>query len=135
MMRSERILWGASAGVAAWAAYFAWTTWGRTPELPEHAHAAALPTVQAPDPSPWLLAHFASPLAPQGAPPSGWSALEASLDPAKCGSCHPQQYADWKESWHANAMGPGVLGQLMDGDGTADATVRQCQACHAPLAE
>jgi hypothetical protein len=39
---------------------------------------------------------------------------EAALDPAACGACHAQQYEDWRTAWHAKAMGPGVLGQLLD---------------------
>ena len=108
------------------------------PEAPK-THAPALdgleaqtaPVIQ----SEWLAAHFASPTAPQGPPPSGWSEIEASLDPASCGACHPQQYADWQSSWHADAVGPGVLGQYVDWDGTQDGLIAQCSRCHNPLSE
>lgn len=99
---------------------------------PETARAPALDAIPArvapPAASPWLLAHFDTPLAPQGADP-------ASLAPATCGACHPRQYADWSTSRHAAATGPGVLGQLLAWDGADDAMVDRCQACHAPLAE
>ena len=34
------------------------------------------------------------------------------LTPESCGGCHQQQFADWQQSLHAKAMGPGVMGQL-----------------------
>ena len=43
---------------------------------------------------PFLSRHWLLPVPEQGAPPAGWSAAEASLDPALCGTCHPQQLAD-----------------------------------------
>lgn len=140
----NRLLWGAALGMVAFAA---WTAWERLrpaprrtsrPALAESRHAPPLDTlpVRAPErDAAWIQAHFAFPLAPQGTPPPGWSPVEASLDPAMCGACHPQQYAEWRTSWHANGMGPGVMGQLVDWDGTDDRTVDQCQSCHAPLAE
>jgi len=66
---------------------------------------------------------------------SGLSAIETDLKPETCGMCHPTQYADWKESWHADAMGPGVMGQLLDRDKPDDRWAEICQACHAPLTE
>jgi hypothetical protein len=79
--------------------------------------------------------HWAMPLAPQGVPPKGWTALETSLRPADCGTCHPVQYGDWRTSVHAAAMGPGVAGQLEDMAATDPAAARECYLCHAPLAE
>src|SRR5205809_2637989 len=58
--------------------------------------------------------HWRRPLAPQGPPPVRFSALEASLQPEACGSCHPVQLADWRTSRHAASMGPGVAGQLAE---------------------
>lgn len=83
----------------------------------------------------FLARHWARPLPPQGEAPAAYSALERSLDPAACGACHPQQYADWRETWHSRAMGAGVLGQLLgyapeDREGHQD-----CLRCHAPLHE
>lgn len=92
-------------------------------------------TVERVERSAWLKAHQRSPAAPQGEPPEEWSELEARIDPAACGTCHPAQYADWKESWHALGMGPGVIGQYLDWDGTNDKLVTKCNRCHAPLNE
>jgi hypothetical protein len=79
--------------------------------------------------------HWAAPLAPQGPPPKGWSPLEASLQPADCGTCHPVQYGDWRTSVHAASMGPGVAGQLVEMLGADPAAALECPVCHAPLAE
>jgi hypothetical protein len=62
----------------------------------------------------FLRSHWRLPLAPQGPPPARYSPLEASLNPEACGSCHPAQYADWRESTHAAATGPGIEGQLVE---------------------
>ena len=79
--------------------------------------------------------HWAAPLRPQGPPPKGWSALEASLQPKDCGTCHPVQYGDWRTSIHAVSMGPGVAGQLVEMAVTDPAGALECPVCHAPLAE
>src|SRR5438552_18599374 len=79
--------------------------------------------------------HWAAPLRPQGPPPKGWSALEASLQPKDCGTCHPVQYGDWRTSVHAASMGPGVAGQLAEMAVTDRASALECPVCHAPLAE
>lgn len=109
----------------------------------ESAHAPPVPA--APPPPPWIASWWAFPLAPQGPSPAGWTALEARLDPDACGACHVTQLADWRASLHAAAMGPGVLGQLVDWDpvapdgaatqGRDQDAVARCQTCHAPLAE
>jgi len=53
------------------------------------------------------------------------------LLPDQCGTCHPQQLADWRGSRHRQAMGPGVLAQLLDDPEGLDV----CNRCHAPLLE
>lgn len=86
-----------------------------------------------PDPVAGFLAHhWQHPLSPQGEPPASFSALEASLDPAACGQCHPAQYADWRQSLHSQTMTAGVLWQfrLM-----SQVEANACMNCHAPLAE
>ena len=83
----------------------------------------------------FLRRHWRPPILPQGAPPSRFTPLEASLEPEACGSCHPAQLADWKTSWHAAAMGPGVSGQLAEVIDSDPQQALGCQACHAPLAE
>ena len=79
--------------------------------------------------------HWRAPLAPQGPAPAGYSALEASLAPESCGTCHPAQLADWRTSTHATSMGPGIAGQLVEMLATDPRGALACQHCHAPLAE
>lgn len=83
----------------------------------------------------FLSRHWQRPLPPQGEPPDPFSELEASLDPRACGTCHPQQLLDWQDSLHAQAMGPGMLGQLMDIAPGDRVEHQACLRCHAPLAE
>ncbi|MBI1905901.1 MAG: hypothetical protein HYS20_06620 [Rhodocyclales bacterium] len=83
----------------------------------------------------FLERHWARPLAPQGQPPEKFSPLEASLAPADCGSCHAEQYRDWHSALHARAMGPGLMGQLVNMAPHARDEHQDCIRCHAPLAE
>jgi len=83
----------------------------------------------------FLSRHWQRPLQHQGEPPASYSPLEASLDPKACRACHPQQLHDWQGSLHAHAMGPGLLGQLMDMNSNDMAGHQACLRCHAPLAE
>jgi hypothetical protein len=83
----------------------------------------------------FLQRHWQRPLAPQGPPPSGFSSLEASLSPAACGACHPQQYQDWRTALHSHAMSPGLVGQLQNMGPAATDEHEACLQCHAPLAE
>ena len=80
----------------------------------------------------FLERHWADPLPAQGMPPASFSALEASLNPEACGQCHAEQYAGWRESLHARAMGPGLRWQLMLMNQDQG---NRCLRCHAPLAE
>lgn len=90
-------------------------------------------TVAAPDRmSGFLARHWPDPLPPQGDPPAGFSALEASLGPDACGQCHATQYADWKSSLHSRTMGPGILWQFHV---MSQQAANACMRCHAPLAE
>ncbi|AKU12221.1 hypothetical protein AzCIB_2326 [Azoarcus sp. CIB] len=79
--------------------------------------------------------HWQRPLAPQGSAPAAFSPQEASLDPAACGQCHPQQFADWQTTLHSKAMGQGLVGQLQEMDADAVEEHQACLRCHAPLAE
>jgi hypothetical protein len=79
--------------------------------------------------------HWRQPLQPQGPAPENFTPLEASLHPEACGTCHPTQYTDWRESIHAAAMGPGVAGQLVEMLQSDPGAAIGCYACHAPLAE
>lgn len=83
----------------------------------------------------FLARHWALPVPPQGLPPASYTEAEASLGPETCGSCHPQQLAEWSTSLHAAAFSPGFAGQLLEGALSDPDAVRGCQTCHAPLAE
>jgi mono/diheme cytochrome c family protein len=72
------------------------------------------------------------PLAPQGEGPPQLTPAERSLAPDRCARCHAQQFAQFRTTIHARAMGPGVMGQLVDMP-ARDAVA--CQTCHGPLAE
>lgn len=80
----------------------------------------------------FLADYWQRPLAPQGPAPEGLSPLESSLDPQSCQACHPEQFAAWSGSRHAQAMGAGVIGQLLD---MTPEERQACLDCHAPLAE
>jgi len=79
--------------------------------------------------------YWARPLRAQGAPPAHFSPLEAALDPRSCGTCHAAQFNDWKQSLHSQAMGPGILGQLVEMSPDATEDHQDCIRCHAPLKE
>lgn len=83
----------------------------------------------------FLARHWAFPIPAQKKAPESYGALEASLNPDSCGQCHPKQYAGWRASRHARAMGPGVMGQLLAVEPDAVGELRACTSCHAPLAE
>src|SRR5262249_28764250 len=118
-----RLRWG---GVAAMA-LLAWSG-GATGDQ-------ARPPAPSPTERTFLERHWKRPLAPQGQPPSRFTAIERSLAPASCGTCHPVQFADWRTSLHAQSMSPGVAGQLVEMRRSDRASVRECFTCHAPLAE
>ncbi|HEX9870674.1 MAG TPA: multiheme c-type cytochrome, partial [Candidatus Tectomicrobia bacterium] len=79
--------------------------------------------------------YWRRPVPPQGAPPAAFTPIEASLAPQDCGVCHPVQYQDWQTSVHAQSMGPGVMGQLVDMLDNNPGEALFCQTCHAPLTE
>ncbi|OGA47228.1 MAG: hypothetical protein A3F74_16520 [Betaproteobacteria bacterium RIFCSPLOWO2_12_FULL_62_58] len=83
----------------------------------------------------FLQGYWARPLSAQGTPPAQFSVLEASIDPHSCGTCHVAQFDDWKKSLHSQAMGPGILGQLVDMSPDATQEHQDCIRCHAPLKE
>jgi len=83
----------------------------------------------------FLARHWQRPLAAQGMPPAGYSQLESALDPVSCGTCHAQQYKDWKTALHSLAMSPGLFGQLQEMGAEAADDHQACIRCHAPLAE
>lgn len=80
------------------------------------------------------------PDAPRRARDAWWPPRGADLDDAPvpalargdagaCGRCHAREYAAWRGSRHAAAMGPGVVGQTHAG---LDLTAHGCDPCHAP---
>ena len=83
----------------------------------------------------FLEEYWARPLRAQGAPPAHFSPLEAALDSRSCGTCHAAQFNEWKQSLHSQAMGPGVLGQLVEMSSDATEEHQDCIRCHAPLKE
>ena len=83
----------------------------------------------------FLEGYWARPLAAQGMPPARTSALEASLEPKACGACHAAQFDDWEKSLHGLAMGPGIMGQLVNMSARAMDEHQACIRCHAPLKE
>lgn len=138
-MNANRLLSAVAAALAVLAlGVLTWRLVVPGPFVQPETHAAALDTLPVlggeEAPEAWTQAHLQSPTPPQGPAPPEWSAVEASLSPQSCGVCHPQQLADWKDSWHALGMGPGMMGQLVDDDVTPG-FVQQCQRCHAPLHE
>ncbi len=83
----------------------------------------------------FLARHWARPLAPQGEPPVHAEAHGIDLTPGSCAGCHAAQFDDWRTSLHAHAMGPGVLGQLVNMAADARDEHQSCIRCHAPLHE
>ena len=83
----------------------------------------------------FLERHWRMPIPLQGDPPAMFAPIERSLAPADCGTCHPAQYEDWRDSIHARSMGPGVAGQLVEMARRDPAGARGCLVCHSPLAE
>jgi len=72
------------------------------------------------------------PIELQGTNPEWSSADIFQLLPDRCGICHPKQYAQWKESLHAQSFVAGVAGQLSAFDGE---TLADCLGCHIPRSE
>jgi len=76
--------------------------------------------------------YWEHPAAAIGAAPHDWSAMEANLAPEACAQCHREQFDAWKDSLHASAFSPGLIGQFPHQD-LSDSN--DCLNCHAPLAE
>jgi len=77
-------------------------------------------------------AYWDQPQATQGKAPHDWSALESNLRPEACAQCHSEQFDVWKNSLHAHAYSPGMIGQF-PAMGAQEGN--SCLVCHAPLAE
>jgi len=76
--------------------------------------------------------YWQQPVESQGPAPTHWKDIEADLSPEACATCHPDQFADWRTSFHSKAFSPGLVGQLLNYD-SGDAAA--CMQCHAALAE
>lgn len=79
-----------------------------------------------------LQQHWQAPAATSGEPPHDWSRLERDLSPESCAQCHTEQFEAWRDSLHAHALSPGLLGQFPQ-LGLKESN--DCLNCHAPLAE
>ena len=78
------------------------------------------------------LSYWETPIPAQGSTPEGIAAPARGLAPENCALCHYRQFQDWKESFHAKAMGPGVVGQFHSMEFSGQAS---CLECHAPMTE
>jgi len=76
--------------------------------------------------------YWDQPQASLGKAPHDWSALEANLHPEACAQCHESQFNAWRDSVHAQAYSPGLVGQF---PAMGVEQGNSCLACHAPLAE
>lgn len=72
------------------------------------------------------------PITAQGPSPDGAYPFALGLGSASCGTCHPQPYAMWRDSLHAQAFSPGLAGQL---PAFSHGEQRDCLRCHAPRTE
>ncbi len=69
-----------------------------------------------------------SPAAPGTPAPGSTPAGPVFVSAAQCGSCHATIYAEWKESWHGQAMTDPHFLRLSDG-----LKQEECIRCHAPV--
>lgn len=83
----------------------------------------------------FLAAHWQRPPDGRGIAALSSSQSSNTLNPAACGACHASQFADWGNSLHSKAMGPGVMGQLVTMVEADPDAAESCIRCHAPLAE
>jgi mono/diheme cytochrome c family protein len=77
-------------------------------------------------------AYWVYPVTPQGSGNPELAIYERDPNPESCRICHREQYADWLGTRHSKAMGPGILGQIVDMDA---AGYSSCLKCHAVLSE
>lgn len=80
----------------------------------------------------FLAEHWRDPVPAQGKPPAHFSAVEASLDPEACATCHAAQHKDWSGALHGHTMGAGIRWQF---ELLGQEESNRCLRCHAPLAE
>ena len=80
----------------------------------------------------WAVAHWQTPIPPQGQPNAQHHLLAQGLHAQDCKSCHVRQYKEWAASLHSQATGPGVAGQYTHFNASGQA---ECNGCHAPMME
>ncbi|MHB2016105.1 MAG: multiheme c-type cytochrome [Candidatus Xenobia bacterium] len=80
----------------------------------------------------FLQHHWKQPLEPQGTAPGSYSALEQSLVPESCGTCHPKQYQGWRGALHSHTADDLVMWNAQT---ESLASAYRCLYCHSPLAE
>ena len=83
----------------------------------------------------FLQRHWPGAIAAQGHADVSLPAVEQSLKPSACGSCHALQFQDWQTALHSKSMGPGIAGQLVEMVHQNPGSATLCWSCHAPLAE
>ena len=76
--------------------------------------------------------YWSYPVPPQGGGDPALSLYEREIHPESCRICHREQYTDWQGTRHSRAMGPGIVGQIVDMDA---AGYDACLKCHAVLSE
>ncbi|MES0491277.1 MAG: multiheme c-type cytochrome [Leptospirales bacterium] len=79
--------------------------------------------------------HWKHPLPAMGKKPEGLNPESISMDPSSCAGCHSEQFEAWQTSKHSHALGPGLMGQLVDLDPEKPGNFDACLKCHTPLAE
>ncbi len=72
------------------------------------------------------------PIPLQGDAPSTHHPVTHDISPKSCALCHKKQADEWKNSYHAKAASPGLIGQLYYFD--QDDAV-SCLSCHTPRSE
>lgn len=80
----------------------------------------------------FIQSYWNEPAATGPLPPHEWSQLERNLSPESCAQCHIEQFDVWKDSLHAHAFSPGLIGQFPD---LGMQESNDCLVCHAPLQE
>ncbi len=75
----------------------------------------------------WLL-----PIPLQGDAPTTHHPVTHDISPKSCALCHKKQADEWKDSYHAKAASPGLIGQLHYFDQN---NAISCLSCHTPRSE
>jgi len=100
-------------------------------------------TASAPTKSPSHISKSDETMIDVGLPADYWSkptaqgdvheGLENNMRPEACAQCHQEQFNAWRDSKHAHAYSPGLVGQFASMGHAASND--NCLVCHTPLAE